>query len=81
MLRTILLDKQMIVGLKETTKWDKVNHFKVPAHTYILNEAGNLKAYIIDGTNEYVEFEKPIKAFSKSRRKFKEVELDNMGPF
>ena len=70
-----------MIGLKETTKWDKVDHFKVPAHTYILNEAGELKAYIIDGTNEYVEFEKPIKAFSKSRRTFKEVAIDTGGPF
>jgi hypothetical protein len=71
----------MIVGLKEITKWDKVNHFKVPAHTYILNEAGALKAYIIDGSNEYIEFKKPITAFSKSRRKFKEVEINIGGPF
>ena len=70
-----------MIGLKETTKWDKVDHFKVPAHTYILNEAGELKAYIIDGTNEYVEFEKPIKAFSKARRTFKEVAIDTGGPF
>jgi len=70
-----------MIGLKETTKWDKVDHFKVPAHTYILNEAGELKAYIIDGTNEYVKFEKPIKAFSKARRTFKEVEIDTGGPF
>ena len=70
-----------MIILKETTKWDKVNHFTVPAHTYILNEAGELKAYIIDGTNEYVKFEKPIKAFSKSRRTFKEVAIDTGGPF
>ena len=70
-----------MIGLKETTKWDKVDHFKVPAHTYILNEAGELKAYIIDGTNEYVEFKKPIKAFSKSRRTFKEVAINTGGPF
>ena len=71
----------MLKGLKEITKWDKVDHFKVPAHTYILNEAGALKAYIKDGSNEYVEFKKPITAFSKSRRKFKEVELNKGGPF
>ena len=70
-----------MIGLKEITKWDEVKEFKVPAHTYILNESGALKAYIIDGTNEYVEFKKPITAFSKSKRKFKEVELNNMGPF
>ena len=70
-----------MIGLKETTKWDKVDHFTVPAHTYILNEAGALKAYVADGTGEYHEFKKPIKAFSKSRRTFKEVEINIGGPF
>ena len=69
-----------MIGLKETTKWDKVDHFTVPAHTYILNEAGDLKAYVIADTGEYKEFKKPIKAFSKSRRTFKEVEIIG-GPF
>ena len=71
-----------MIGLKETTKWDKVDHFKIPEHTYILNEAGALKAYIIAGTNEYVEFKKPVKAFSKSKRTFKEL-TDGLsgGPF
>ena len=70
-----------MVGLKEITKWDQVEGYNVPAHTYILNEAGALKAYIKDGSNEYVEFKKPITAFSKSRRKFKEVEINIGGPF
>ena len=70
-----------MIGLKETTKWDKVDHFKVPAHTYILNEAGALKAYIIAGTGEYHEFKKPLTAFSKSRRTFKEVEVNAGGLF
>ena len=70
-----------MVGLKETTKWDKVNHFTVPSHTYILNGKGELTAYLKADTNEYVEFRKPIKGFSKSRRKFKEVEINTGGPF
>ena len=70
-----------MVGFKETTKWDKVDHFTVQNHTYILNEAGEIKAYIIEGTNEYVEFKKPIKGFSKARRTFKEVEISTGGPF
>ena len=70
-----------MIGLKETTKWDKVNHFKVPANTYILNKAGALKAYISAGTGEYHEFKKPLTAFSKSRRTFKEVEINLGGPF
>ena len=71
----------MVKGLKETTKWDKVNHFKVPEHTYILNDAGALIAYIIDGTGEYHKFSKPIKGFSKARRTFKEVIVNTGGPF
>ena len=67
----------MGIGLKETTKWDD----NIPNHTYILNDAGELKAYIIASSGEYVEFKKPIKAFSKSRRTFKEVEVNTGGPF
>ena len=66
-------------ALKEITKWDE--DYIVPNHTYILNDSGNLIAYVIKGTGEYVEFKKPIKAFSKSRRKFEEVKLPNLGPF
>ena len=66
-----------MIGLKETTKWDG----NISNHTYILNEAGALKAYVIDGTGEYHEFKKPLTAFSKSRRTFKEVAIDIGGPF
>ena len=68
-----------MIGLKETTKWNE--SYTVPNHTYILNEAGALKAYIIDGTGEYHEFKKPLTAFSKSRRTFKEVEVNAGGLF
>ena len=68
-----------MIGLKETTKWNEP--YTVPNHTYILNEAGALKAYIIDGTGEYHEFKKPLTAFSKSRRTFKEVEVNAVGLF
>ena len=66
-----------MIALKETTKWDS----NIPNHTYILNEAGQLKAYVIAGTGEYHEFKKPLKAFSKSRRTFKEVKINIGGPF
>ena len=64
--------------LKETTKWED----NIPNHTYILNDAGDLKAYVIAGTNEYIEFKKPLKTFSKSKRTFKEL-TDGLsgGPF
>ena len=68
-----------MIGLKETTKWNE--SYTVPAHTYILNDAGALKAYVVDGTGEYHEFKKPLTAFSKSRRTFKEVVVDAGGPF
>jgi hypothetical protein len=56
--------------LKEITVWDKVDHFTVPNHTYIVNDDGNLAGYIKTGTKEEIIFKKPIKNFSKSRRKF-----------
>ena len=68
-----------MIGLKETTKWDE--SYTVPNHTYILNDAGALKAYVVDGTGEYHEFKKPLTAFSKSRRTFKEVEVNAGGLF
>ena len=63
--------------LKETTKWDG----NISNHTYILNEAGDLIAYIKDKSGEYHEFKKPLKTFSKSRRTFKEVKINIGGPF
>ena len=69
----------MGIALKEITKWDE--DYTVPNHTYILNEKAELEAYIKAGSNEYYKFKKPMKGFSKSRRKFKEVELNKGGPF
>ena len=66
-----------MIALKETTKWED----KTQNHTYIINEAGHLTAYIIAGTGEYHEFKKPLTEFSKSRRTFKEVEINIGGPF
>jgi hypothetical protein len=66
-----------MIALKETTKWED----KIPNHTYILNDAGQLTAYVIAGTGEYHEFKKPLKMFSKSRRTFKEVEIAVGGSF
>ena len=66
-----------MVALKETTKWKD----NIPNHTYILNEDGHLSAYIKAGSGEYHEFKKPFKTFSKSRRTFKEVEINGGGPF
>ena len=40
---------------------------------YILNEQEQLVGYIKTGTKEYIQFSKPMKQFSKSRRQFKEL--------
>jgi hypothetical protein len=54
---------------KEITKWDD----NTPNHTYILNEQEQLVGYVKTGTKEYVQFNKPMKQFSKSRRRFVEL--------
>jgi len=59
-----------MIYLKEITVWDKVTGFTVPNHTYIVNDEGNLAGYIKTGTKEEIIFKKPIKNFTKSRRKF-----------
>ena len=59
-----------MIYLKEITVWDKVDHFTVPNHTYMVNDEGNLAGYIKTGTKEEIIFKKPIKNFTKSRRKF-----------
>jgi hypothetical protein len=56
--------------LKEITVWDKVKEFKVPNHTYMVNDDGHLVGYIKTGTKKEIIFPKPIKNFSKSWRKF-----------
>ena len=56
-------------AFKEITKWD----ITTPNHTYILNEQDQLVGYLKTGTKEYIQFNKPMKQFSKSRRKFKEL--------
>ena len=58
--------------LKEITEWDDFG-YKVPSHTYIVNKATQLVGYIKEGTTEEIIFKKPMKQFSKSRRKFKKV--------
>ena len=45
-----------------------------PAHTYLL-DGTNLVAYIRVGHTEPFYFKQPIKGFSKSGRKFEEVDL------
>ena len=56
-------------ALKEVTVWDM--DFQ-PNHTYFLNEAGKMVAYIKKGTTEILYNKKPM-SFSKTRRKFEKV--------
>ena len=58
-----------VTWYQETTDW------KYPNHTYALNKNGWAVAYIKRGTDTVIEFQKPLKQFSKSRRKFKKVIL------
>ena len=59
----------MLKAFKEITQWDT----PTPNHIYILNDQGHLVGYRKTGTKEYIEFKKPMKLFSKSRRKFIEL--------
>lgn len=55
--------------LKEITDWSE-SKTTVPNHTYIVDDAGHLVGFIKTGTKEEIIFKKPLKQFSKSRRKF-----------
>jgi len=59
-------------AFKEITKWDEVG-YQLPNHTYILNEQGQLVGFRSTTTKLYTQFKKPMKQFSKSRRKFIEL--------
>jgi len=56
----------MIEYFKEITVWDS----NIPNHTYMIDKDGHLVGYIKTGTTEEIIFGKPMKQFSKSRRKF-----------
>ena len=61
------------VYLKEITDWSD-SKTNVPNHTYIVRPDGHLAGYIKTGTKEEILFKKPMKQFSKSRRKFVELQ-------
>lgn len=52
--------------LKETTDWE------FPNHTYALNHAGKLVAYIKENEEDVIFLKKAI-FFSKSKRKFRKI--------
>ena len=59
-------------AFKEITLWDDLG-YEVPNHIYILNAQGQLVGMRSTTTKVYKEFSKPMKSFSKSRRKFIEL--------
>ena len=60
----------MIKVYKETTDWGDIN---IPNGWYYLNNSNYLVAYK-NNDGVYKKFKKPIKGFSKARRKFALVE-------
>jgi|TARA_B110000908_G_scaffold32333_1_gene38567 hypothetical protein len=56
----------MIEYFKEITVWDT----NIPNHTYMIDKSGHLVGYIKTGTTEEIIFNKPMKQFSRTRRKF-----------
>ena len=63
-------------ALQEITEWDM--DFQ-PNHTYFLNEAGKMTAYMKKGTDVIIYSKKPM-SFSKTRRKFKKIWVENYRP-
>jgi|MEHZ01.1.fsa_nt_MEHZ010192663.1_2 hypothetical protein len=59
-------------AFKEITSWDDLG-YKVPNHTYILDNQGHCVGFRSTTTKTYKQFNKPMKTFSKSRRKFIEL--------
>ena len=55
--------------LKETTVWNS----PIPNHTYIINSVDWCVGYIKLGNSSPTMFSKPLKTWSKSRRKFLDV--------
>ena len=64
-----------VEALKEITDWSNCG-CNPPNHTYFLNAQGKLVGYKISGEDKYETFDKP-KTFSKSRRKFIKLKVDN----
>ena len=60
--------------LKEITEWND----STPNHTYIFDEKDQNVGYIKDGTCQKIMYKNPLKGFSKSRRKFVEIEYKTL---
>ena len=62
--------KQILI---ETTDWSDALA-RIPNHTYYLNKDGKAVAYMKEGTDEIIEFKKPM-MFDKRYRTFKKKVL------
>lgn len=58
--------------LQEITDWGED---RLSNNIYFIDK-NKLHAYIKEGTDEIIKFSRPL-SFSKSRRKFKELKLEN----
>lgn len=54
--------------LQEVTEWED----NIPNHTYELRPDGKCVAYKKAGTDEWIQFSKPLR-FERTRRKFKTI--------
>ena len=67
--------------IEEVTVWDK-SEFTIPSHTYVLNRAGYCNGYFMNNIinlDNWVQFGRSNKGFTKSHRKFKKVNIGNLG--
>ena len=62
---------QLLSEIQTDYKGFKVNENSI----YALNKAGNLVAFYNSVTDVYVKYDKPLKNFSKTNRKFKVCKL------
>jgi len=62
---------QLLSEIQTDYKGFKVNENSI----YALNKAGNLVAFYNSVTDVYVKYDKPLKNFSKTKRKFKICKL------
>ena len=59
--------------LQEITDWGED---RLSNNIYFVKNNNKLHAYIKEGTDKIIKFSRPL-SFSKSRRKFKELKLEN----
>ena len=66
--------------IEEVTVWDQCD-FTIPSHTYVLNRAGYCNGYFknnIINLDNWFQFGRSNKTFSKSHRKWKPVKIGQL---